>query len=526
MLSDQRPEWKALQAHYSANTDVQIRDLFALDQSRYSNFNLALPGMLIDYSRHRVTRETLDLLLSLARACDVEGWRDRMFSGDPINTSENRPVLHTALRRPLTDDIRVDKENIMPFIHDVLTRMEHFTKSVHNGQWTGHTGKRIQTIINIGIGGSDLGPRMAVEALKPYHVKDLKIHFVANVDGSDLFNALKDSDPETTLFLVASKTFTTQETMANAQTAREWLTKKLGPSCVHRHFVAMSTNAKAVHDFGINTENMFPFGEWVGGRYSLWSAIGLSIALAVGFDHFRALLDGAHALDEHFQSAPLDQNAPVLLALLGIWSRNFCNLECHAILPYDQNLSRFPAYLQQADMESNGKSVTRDGEAIPYATGPVIFGEPGTNGQHAFYQLIHQGTSVIPCDFIGSYELQNPYPDHHRLLLANMVAQADALMAGRDLAEFGNDPARSFSGNRPSTIIMTDRLTPFALGQLIALYEHKIFVQGIIWGINSFDQWGVELGKILANKILKALESPDIPMQDSLLKTIKLHLKA
>jgi glucose-6-phosphate isomerase len=526
MLSDQRPEWKALQAHYSANADVQIRDLFALDQSRYSNFHLALPGMLIDYSRHRITRETLDLLLSLARACGVEDWRDRMFTGDPINSSENRPVLHTALRRPVTDDIRVDGENIMPPIHDVLTRMEHFTKSVHNGQWTGHTGKRIQTIINIGIGGSDLGPRMVVEALKPYHAKDLKIHFVANVDGSDLFNALKDANPETTLFLVASKTFTTQETMTNAKTAREWLTKSLGESCVHRHFVAMSTNAKAVHDFGINTENMFPFGEWVGGRYSLWSAIGLSIALAVGFDHFRALLDGAHAMDKHFQSAPLDQNAPVLLALLGIWSRNFCGMECHAILPYDQNLSRFPAYLQQADMESNGKSVTRDGEAIPYATGPVIFGEPGTNGQHAFYQLIHQGKTVIPCDFIGSFEPQNPYSDHHRLLLTNMVAQADALMAGRALAESGNDPARSFSGNRPSTIIMTDRLTPFALGQLIALYEHKIFVQGVIWGINSFDQWGVELGKILANKILKALESPDIPVQDSLLKTIKFRLKA
>ncbi|MGZ9097587.1 MAG: glucose-6-phosphate isomerase [Micavibrio sp.] len=526
MLSDQRPEWKALQKHYAANQGLQIHDLFALDQSRYSNFHLAIPGMLIDYSRHRVTRETLDLLLGLARACDAEGWRNRMFSGEPINNSENRPVLHTALRRPVTDDIRVGSENIMPFIHDVLTRMEHFTKSVHNGQWTGHTGKRIQTIINIGIGGSDLGPRMAVEALRPYHVKDLKIHFVANVDGSDLFNALKNSDPETTLFLVASKTFTTQETMANAQTARAWLTDQLGPSCVHRHFVAMSTNAQAVHDFGISIENMFPFGEWVGGRYSLWSAIGLSIALAVGFDHFRALLDGARAMDQHFQTAPLDQNAPVLLAMIGIWYRNFCGMECHAILPYDQNLSRFPAYLQQADMESNGKSVSRDGEAIPYATGPVIFGEPGTNGQHAFYQLIHQGRTIIPCDFIGSFEPQNPYSDHHRLLLANMVAQADALMEGRSLADSGNDPARSFSGNRPSTIIMTDRLTPFALGQLIALYEHKIFVQGIVWGINSFDQWGVELGKILANKILRAFESNDIPAQDGLLKTIKSRLKA
>lgn len=525
MLSDQRPAWKALQNHHASSKDVTIRDLFALDPSRYSHFHLALPEMLIDYSRHRVTRETLDLLFDLARACDVEGWRDRMFSGDPINNSENRPVLHTALRRPASDDLRVGGENIMPGIHDTLDRMRDFVRSVHNGQWTGHTGKRIKTVINIGIGGSDLGPRMVVEALKPYHVPDLKTHFVANVDGSDLFNALKDSDPETTLFLVASKTFTTQETMANAQTARGWLTAKLGPSCVHRHFVAMSTNAKAVHDFGISIENMFPFGEWVGGRYSLWSAIGLSIALAVGFDHFRALLDGAHAMDQHFQTATLEQNAPVLLALLGIWYRNFCGLDCHAILPYDQNLSRFPAYLQQTDMESNGKSVTRDGEAVTYATGPVIFGEPGTNGQHAFYQLIHQGTTIIPCDFIGSFEPQNPYPDHHRMLLANMVAQADALMEGRSLAESGNDPARGFSGNRPSTIIMTDRLTPFALGQLIALYEHKIFVQGIVWGINSFDQWGVELGKILANKILGAFESKDIPAHDSLLKTIKTRLK-
>lgn len=522
MLTDQRPQWKALTDHAAANADVQIKDLFLLDQDRYDNFSLSFDDLVIDYSRHRVTRETMGLLLDLAKACEIETWREKMFTGAHINNSEDRPVLHTALRRPRGDDVHVGGENIMPFIHDVFDRMKMFTQAVHSGSWTGHTGKKIDTVINIGIGGSDLGPRMAVEALKPYHVPGIKVHFVANVDGSDLFNILKGADAETTLFLVASKTFTTQETMKNAHSARQWLVEKLGgESGIHRHFVAMSTNEDAVRDFGISPENMFPFGEWVGGRYSLWSAIGLSIALAIGFDHFRALLDGGHAMDRHFREAPLDSNTPVLLALLGVWYRNFCGMDCHAILPYDQNLARFPAYLQQTDMESNGKRVTRNGTEIPYETGPIIFGEPGTNGQHAFFQLIHQGTSIIPCDFIGSFQPQNPYPDHHRLLLANMVAQADALMAGRSQEESGGDPARTFTGNRPSTIIMTEKLTPFALGQLIALYEHKIFVQGIIWGINSFDQWGVELGKILAGRILKTLDGPDEAGSASLLKRIK-----
>lgn len=525
MLTDQLPQWQKLIDHHAANQAVQIKDLFLLDKQRYSNFSLSFDRMVIDYSRHRATRETMDLLVDLARACDLEAWRERMFTGAHINSSEDRPVLHTALRRPRGDDVRVDGQNIMPFIHDVFDRMKDFTDAVHSGAWRGHTGQRIDTIVNIGIGGSDLGPRMVVEALKPYHRPEITVHFVANVDGSDLHNTLQKLNPGTTLFLVASKTFTTQETMQNAQSARRWLVENLGDEeSVARHFVAMSTNQDAVQAFGISPDNMFPFGEWVGGRYSLWSSIGLSIALAVGFDHFRNLLDGGHAMDRHFRDTRLEDNAPVLLALLGIWYRNFCRMGCQAIIPYDQNLSRFPAFLQQTDMESNGKSVTRNGVAVSYDTGPVIFGEPGTNGQHAFFQLIHQGSSIIPCDFIAAFQPQNPYPDHHRLLLANMVAQADALMAGRGLEESGNDPARSFAGNRPSTIIMTEKLTPFALGQLIALYEHKIFVQGIIWGINSFDQWGVELGKILTGKILKNLDDAPDSAADSLLGTIRKKL--
>ena len=525
MLNNAHPEWKHLEEHALAEAPVHIRDLFALDPDRYRNFHLALPGLRIDYSRHRITRETLDRLYALARACRVEHWREEMFKGAPINVTENRPVLHTAQRRPKSDDVEVNGHNIMPGIHETFDRMRDFTHAVHAGTWTGHSGKRIETIINIGIGGSDLGPRMVVDALRPYHIKGQTLHFVANVDGSDLHNALQSSDPETTLFLVASKTFTTQETMANAQTARQWLVNHFGDdACVHRHFAAMSTNAAAVREFGINTDVMFPFGEWVGGRYSLWSSIGLSISLAVGFEHFHALLDGGRAMDQHFRTAPLEQNAPILMALLGVWYRNFCGYACHAVLPYDQNLSRFPAYLQQTDMESNGKRVTRDGIDVPYPTGPVVFGEPGTNGQHAFFQLLHQGTDIIPCDFIGALEPQHPYRDHHRLLLANMVAQADAMMRGRELAESGNDPARTFPGNRPSTVLLFDKMTPHALGQLVALYEHKIFVQGVLWGINSFDQFGVELGKILANDILKTLDNRGEAGPDNLLSVIKNHL--
>lgn len=525
MLNNAHPEWKHLEDHALAMSPVHIRDLFALDHARYRNFHLHLEGLRIDYSRQRITRETLDLLFALARACRVEYWRAEMFDGAAINTTENRPVLHTALRRRAGDTVFVNGQDIMPGIHDTFRRMAEFSRAVHNGTWTGHNGKRIDTIINIGIGGSDLGPRMVVEALRPYHIKGQTIHFVANVDGADLENALCDANPETTLFLVASKTFTTQETMQNAHSARKWLVNHFGDeSCVHRHFAAMSTNADAVRAFGINTDVMFPFGEWVGGRYSLWSSIGLSICLAAGYENFQALLDGGSAMDQHFQTAPLEQNAPILLALLGVWSRNFCGYGCHAVLPYDQNLARFPAYLQQTDMESNGKRVSRDGTDLPYPTGPVVFGEPGTNGQHAFFQLLHQGSDIIPCDFIGALEPHNSYRDHHRLLLANMVAQADAMMRGRALAESGNDPARTFPGNRPSTILLFDRMTPYALGQLVALYEHKIFVQGVVWGINSFDQFGVELGKILANDILKTLGNQSNSGPDSLLGVINAHL--
>lgn len=524
MLSDSRPEWAALAAHHKDMANTKIRDLFTADVNRFQKFSINASGIMIDYSRHLVNDDTMHLLLKLARACDVEGWRDRMFNGEPINTSEDRPVLHTALRRSFKDDVRIDGQNIIPGIYDTLTRMRDLTNQVHAGKKLGHTGKPINTIVSIGIGGSDYGPRMAVEALKPYHVKGIRVLFVANVDGSDLSNTLAVIDPETTLFAIASKTFTTHETMINAKSARAWAIGRLGDeTCVAKHFIALSTNREAVEAFGIAADQMYPFAEWVGGRYSLWSAIGLPIALAVGYDNFRQLLDGAQTMDDHFCTARLDQNIPVVMALLGIWYRNFCGYAAHAVIPYDQNLSLFSTHLQQLDMESNGKSVTRDGEFITYKTAPIIFGQTGTNAQHAFFQLLHQGTTIIPCDFIASFMGQNPYPDHHRVLLANMVAQADALMTGRPLAESGGEAARTFDGNRPSTIIMTDKLTPHALGQLVSIYEHKVFVQGIIWNINSFDQFGVELGKTMALKNLETLGSEHSGMTDHILQIIAKH---
>ena len=501
----QSPAWRALQAHHDANPDLDMRTLFAAEPARFKNMSVRGNGLLLDYSKHRVTGETLQLLFDLARAQDVEGWRAKMFSGVAINTTENRAVLHTALRRPETDQIMIDGQDVMPGIHATLQKMAAFSASVRNDNWLGYSGQPIKTIINIGIGGSDLGPHMVCEALR--HLRPaLDLHFVSNVDGAHLVLALQGLDPATTLFVIASKTFTTQETMANAASARNWLLAHFkDDQAVARHFVALSTNEKAVTEFGIAADNMFPFRDWVGGRYSLWSAIGLSISLAYGFETFRALLDGAHAMDRHFQDTPLEQNMPVILALLGLWYRNFCGLQSYAVLPYAQNLRLLPAFLQQVDMESNGKSVDRDGRSVQYQTGPIVFGEPGTNGQHAFYQLIHQGTTVVPCDFIGVVEPPIAVGKHHELLLANLVAQSQALLQGRPAAAVGGNAQKAFSGNRPSTTILLDSLSAYNLGQLIALYEHKIFVQGILWNINSFDQWGVELGKVLASDILKIM---------------------
>lgn len=492
--------WKTLERLSATAPD--IRDLFAQDKDRALGFSLEQSGLFVDLSKNDISNDILCALIDLAREQDVEGARDRMFSGDTMNDTENRAVLHTALRRPASDDVIVNGENVMPFVHKTLGRMKDFCTRVHSGAWTGYTGKRIDTVVNIGIGGSDLGPYMVCEALKSYAVQDMSVHFVSNIDGTHLAQALEQCNPETTLFLVASKTFTTQETMANAHSARQWLLSAAKHnSAVAKHFVALSTNAQAVTDFGIAADNMFPFREWVGGRYSLWSAIGLSIALAIGFDRFEELLAGAYAMDTHFCTAPLEKNLPVLLALTGIWHRNFMNRAALAVLPYDQNLHRFTAFLQQLDMESNGKSVDHTGAHVNYATGPLVFGEPGTNGQHAFYQWIHQGPDVVPCDFIAAKTSNYPLGNHHKLLLTNMLAQSRALMQGRTLNETQNNPHRVFSGNRPSTVILLDSLDPYHLGALIALYEHKVFVQGVIWNINSFDQFGVELGKEMAGEI-------------------------
>ncbi|OOG23772.1 glucose-6-phosphate isomerase [Thioalkalivibrio denitrificans] len=515
--------WQALASHYDAMQNVHMKALFAQDPARFEKFSLRFGDLLLDYSKNRITEETRDLLLDLARDRDVESWRDRMFSGERINITEDRAVLHVALRNRSNRPIRVDGEDVMPAVNGVLERMAAFTRKVRSGEWTGHTGKRIRHVVNIGIGGSDLGPVMVCEALRPYGHEDLTMHFVSNVDGAHMGQTLERVDPESTLFIIASKTFTTQETLTNARTARDWLVRHAGDeAAVAKHFVAVSTNRQGVAAFGIDPEHMFSFWDWVGGRYSLWSAIGLPIALYVGMERFEALLEGAHAMDEHFRSAPLESNLPVILALLGVWYVDFFGAGSHAILPYDQCLHRFPAYLQQADMESNGKSVDRQGRSVGYDTGPVIWGEPGTNGQHAFYQLIHQGTRLIPCDFLAPCESHYPLGDHHHILLSNFFAQTEALMRGRTLEEVraemlgaGADPDqvarvaphRVFEGNRPSNSLLFRRLDPHTLGSLIALYEHKIFVQSVIWGVNAYDQWGVELGKQLARAILPELDS-------------------
>ncbi len=513
--------WKTLADHAEVMKHRHMRDLFTEDAGRFERFSATVNDILVDYSKNFIVEETMHNLLDLAQEAEVEAWRGRMFGGERINFTENRAVLHVALRNRSERAIKVDGQDVMPDVRAVLAKMRAFCDAVRGGSWLGFTGKRVLDVVNIGIGGSDLGPYMVTEALKPYGHPDLRMHFVSNVDGTHIAETLKQCDPETTLFLVASKTFTTQETLTNAHTAKDWLLRALtDPAAVAKHFAAMSTNTEKVREFGIDPENMFEFWDWVGGRYSLWSAIGLSIAVFIGMEHFEELLDGAFVMDEHFRTAPLESNVPVILALLGIWYNNFLGAQSHAILPYDQYLHRFPAYFQQGDMESNGKRVTRDGETADHSTGPVIWGEPGTNGQHAFYQLIHQGTKLIPADFLAPAQSHNPLGDHHEILLSNFFAQTEALMRGktadearRELEASGMDKERIekilahkvFPGNRPTNSILFPKLTPHVLGSLIALYEHKIFVQGIVWRINSFDQWGVELGKELAKAILPEL---------------------
>jgi glucose-6-phosphate isomerase len=516
------PEWQALAAHHRALGALNLRDVFAADPDRAVRLSLEAVGLHADFSKHLLTDETVALLLALARAVDLPGWIGRLFRGDAINNTEQRAVLHVALRNRSGRPMAVDGVDIMPDVERVLGQMGRFVGRVRSGEWLGHTGRRITDVVNIGIGGSNLGPLMVCEALRFYQNRELRVHFVSNVDGTHIAETLRGLDPASTLVIVASKTFTTQETLTNAHTARRWCVDAFGDNAaIARHFVAVSTARAQVEAFGIDPANMFEFWDWVGGRYSLWSSIGLPIAVAIGMDRFLELLAGAHALDEHFRTAPLERNLPVLLALIGVWYRNFHGAATQAILPYDQYLRYLPAYLQQADMESNGKGVTRDGVPVGWDTGPVVWGEPGTDGQHAFYQLIHQGTQLVPVDFIAPLVSHNPIGDHHAKLLANCLAQGEALMRGKTAAEAraeleaaGQDaatverlvPHKVFPGNRPSTTLLVDRLTPERLGALIALYEHRIFVQGVIWGVNSFDQWGVELGKQLAGTILGELE--------------------
>ena len=514
--------WKDLEKNYAAIRGETMRDMFAADPNRFEEFSISLDSLLLDYSKNRINGETMKLLIDLAKEAGLEKARDAMFSGEKINTTENRAVLHTALRNRSDRPVYVDGKDVMPQIKAVLEKMKTFSTAVRDGQWRGATGKAMTDVVNIGIGGSDLGPVMVVEALKHYQKKGLNTHFVSNVDGTHIVETLKDLNPETTLFIVASKTFTTQETLTNAKTARDWLVAALGEDAVAKHFVALSTNTEEVKKFGIDPANMFEFWDWVGGRYSLWSAIGLSIAIAVGYDNFVELLTGGFEMDEHFRNAPLAKNIPVILGVLSVWYHNFFGAEAYAVLPYDQYLHRLPAYLQQADMESNGKGVSKDGKPVSYTTGPILFGEPGTNGQHSFYQLIHQGTHLIPCDFIVPAVSLNETGDHHPILLSNVFAQAEALMKGKTAAEIraefeaqGADEEKIqkllnhkiFSGNRPSNVILVEKITPRTLGRLIAMYEHKIFVQGVIWNVNSYDQWGVELGKQLAKKILPEIQS-------------------
>lgn len=513
--------YQQLTEHYGNIHQTTLKTLFENDPERFNKFSILFEDMLVDYSKNRMDEETIALLIQLAQECKLDEAISAMFNGEKINETEDRPVLHIALRNQSNRPILVDGQDVMPDVNAVLAKMEKFSKKVIEGDWKGYTGKEITDVVNIGIGGSDLGPAMVTEALKHYKTR-LNLHFVSNVDGTHLAEALKLLNPETTLFLIASKTFTTQETMANAHSARTWfLNSGAKEADIAQHFVALSTNAKEVAAFGIDTNNMFEFWDWVGGRYSLWSAIGLSITLGIGFKHFKQLLAGAHAMDKHFYQTPFEQNIPVILGLLGIWYINFFHAETHAILPYDQYLHRFAAYFQQGDMESNGKQVDRNGETVWYETGPVIWGEPGTNGQHAFYQLIHQGTRLIPCDFIAPAQSLNPVGEHHRLLLCNFFAQTEALMNGKEEQEVVTElskegktpeeianmvPFKIFEGNKPSNSILLKKMTPYNLGSLIALYEHKIFVQGVVWNIYSFDQWGVELGKQLAQKIYPELK--------------------
>ncbi len=527
MLANHRftdlPAYTQLQGHYHNLKDRHLRDLFAEDPTRFKTFTRQFDDILLDFSKNRITTETLGLLEQLADQASLKSAIDKMFSGDKINRTEDRAVLHVALRNRSNTPILVDGKDVMPDVNGVLAHMKSFTERIRSGEWKGYTGEAITDIVNIGIGGSDLGPVMVTEALKAYaDDKKLRVHFVSNVDGVHIYETLQNVKPETTLFLIASKTFTTQETMTNAQTARQWfLDTAKDEAAIAKHFAALSTNQKDVEKFGIDPENMFGFWDWVGGRYSLWSAIGLSIALYIGFDKFEELLNGAHAMDEHFRDTPSDQNLPVILALIGIWYNNFFGAQTEAILPYDQYMHRFAAYFQQGDMESNGKSVDRAGHPIDYQTGPIIWGEPGTNGQHAFYQLIHQGTKLIPCDFLAPAISQRPIGEHHKILMANYFAQTEALMNGKteheaaeELRKMGKTedevkaltPFKMFPGNRPTNSILFKQLTPRTLGSLIAMYEHKIFVQGVIWDIFSFDQWGVELGKQLASRILPELQ--------------------
>jgi glucose-6-phosphate isomerase len=512
--------WKALTAHYEQVRNLQLRQLFADDATRGEHLAVEVLGLYLDYSKNRVTGETLKLLFNLAKESGLNERREAMFRGDKINITENRAVLHVALRAPRGESILVDGKDVVPEVHAVLDAMSRFSDLVRSGDWKGHTGKRMRNIVNIGIGGSDLGPVMAYEALKHYSQRDLTFRFVSNVDGTDFAEAVLDLDPQETLFIISSKTFTTLETMTNAHTARAWLLAGLGndENAVSKHFVAISTNAAEVKKFGIDTANMFGFWDWVGGRYSMDSAIGLSTMLAIGPDNFRSMLDGFHQMDEHFRTAPFEQNLPVILGLLAVWYNDFFGAQTAAVLPYEQYLKRFPAYLQQLTMESNGKSVTLEGTPVGCDTGPIYWGEPGTNGQHSFYQLIHQGTRLIPCDFIAFCQTLNPLGRHHDILLANVFAQAEALAFGKTAEQVKAEgtpdwlvPHRVFEGNRPSNTILADRLTPEVLGKLVALYEHSVFTQGTIWNIDSFDQWGVELGKVLAQRIVPELEDKTEP---------------
>jgi len=517
--------WQQLQQHAAGMKQVHMRKLFAEDAQRFEQYSLRFEDILFDYSKNLITKETLGLLLDLARECQVEAGREAMFSAEKINATENRAVLHTALRNVSNEAVMLDGKNVMEDVNAVLQKMEQFCKQIHSGELKGYTGKPIRYIVNIGIGGSDLGPVMVTEALRPYWVKGMQPYFVSNVDGTHIAETLKKVTPDETLFLIASKTFTTQETMTNALTARQWFLEHAKDEAhIALHFAALSTNEKAVTAFGINPKNMFEFWDWVGGRYSLWSAIGLSIALTIGFDNFKQLLEGAHAVDKHFRETPLEKNIPVIMALVGLWYGNFFDAHTEAILPYDQYMHRFAAYFQQGNMESNGKYVDRNGQPVTYQTGPIVWGEPGTNGQHAFYQLIHQGTKLIPCDFIAPAISHNPTGDHHVKLLSNFFAQTEALMNGKTAEEVRAEleksgmtadevakltPYKVFTGNRPTNSFLVKEITPRSLGSLTALYEHKIFVQGVIWNIYTFDQWGVELGKQLANKILPELQNAD-----------------